>query len=77
MTLPRDNRHVTGADLPHVRWRKSTHSNNGGSCVEAATLGRAYLVRDSKDPNGPVLALACSDWASFLDALKSDPLKHH
>ncbi|WUU93987.1 DUF397 domain-containing protein [Spirillospora sp. NBC_01491] len=62
---------VTGADLPGVRWRKSSPSNNGGSCVEAATLGRAHLARDSKDPAGPVLAFAPAEWTTFIKAAKA------
>jgi len=27
-------------DLSRAAWRKSTYSNNGGSCVEAATVWR-------------------------------------
>jgi len=35
------------------RWRKSSKSDTGGSCVELAhTLG---AVRDSKCPGGPTL----------------------
>ncbi|MEW2354429.1 DUF397 domain-containing protein [Spirillospora sp. NPDC029432] len=42
---------LTGAD-----WRKSSYStSNGGNCVELAGAGGVVGVRDSKDPNGPVL----------------------
>lgn len=71
MILARDNPHVTGADLPHVRWRKSTHSNNGGSCIETAALGATHLVRDSKDPAGPVLTFTHTEWITFLGTIKS------
>jgi hypothetical protein len=37
------------------RWRKSSKSDSGGSCVELAhTLG---AVRDSKNSGGPVLSV--------------------
>ncbi|MFG2088925.1 MULTISPECIES: DUF397 domain-containing protein [unclassified Spirillospora] len=46
-------------DLTNAKWRKSTHSGpNGGECVELADVaGAAVAVRDSKDPDGPVLLL--------------------
>jgi hypothetical protein len=47
-----------------VSWRKSTHSNKGGDCVEVADLGIG--VRDSKDPNGPVLFFARAEWRAFV-----------
>ncbi|MFJ2745487.1 DUF397 domain-containing protein [Streptomyces sp. NPDC087440] len=62
-------------------WVKSSYSNtDGGSCVEwmpsAATAGHGPVpVRDSKSPDGPVLAVPAPAWTSFVDALKgSDPL---
>lgn len=37
-------------------WRKSSYSaSNGGDCVEVAGPAGALAVRDSKDPDGPVL----------------------
>ncbi|MFI0371036.1 DUF397 domain-containing protein [Actinomadura sp. 1N219] len=43
-------------DLRNAKWRKSSHSaSNGGDCVELALLPSTVAVRDSKDPNGPVL----------------------
>ena len=43
-----------------TRWRTSSHSGgNGGECVQVAAepSTERVLVRDSKNPNGPVLAL--------------------
>nr|WP_301176411.1 DUF397 domain-containing protein [Actinomadura geliboluensis] len=46
------------ASVPDTHWRKSTHSgSNGGNCVELAAVTGAVAVRDSKDPDGPVLLL--------------------
>ena len=45
-------------ELAGLSWRKSGHSGeNGGDCVEMADAAGAVAVRDSKDPDGPVLLL--------------------
>lgn len=49
-------------DLSKAKWRKATRSlNNGGECVElanaAGTVAGVVAVRDSKDPDGPILLL--------------------
>ncbi|MFA1540523.1 DUF397 domain-containing protein [Actinomadura monticuli] len=46
-------------DLSNVTWRKASRSGeNGGDCVElAGVAGAVVAVRDSKDPDGPVLVL--------------------
>jgi len=51
-------------------WRKSSYSgNNGGQCVEVAARG-AVFVRDSKNPDGPVLEVAPEKWREFMGHLK-------
>ncbi|MFD8803689.1 DUF397 domain-containing protein [Streptomyces atroolivaceus] len=57
------------------RWRKSSHSSNGGNCVEvAANLAAPHgivPVRDSKNQAGPVLVLPAASFAAFVTGVKS------
>ena len=46
-------------------WRKSARSISG-DCVEVATLERLVGVRDSKDPEGPVLVFKYGEWNAFI-----------
>lgn len=47
-------------------WRKSARSGNNGQCVEVRHQEDAVDVRDSKDPTGPILTFALSEWAAFI-----------
>jgi hypothetical protein len=53
-------------------WRKSSYSgNNGGDCIETASVAGAVLIRDTKDHGaGPVLGFPPAAWAAFTAALK-------
>ncbi|MEU0397575.1 DUF397 domain-containing protein [Streptomyces sp. NPDC006208] len=51
-------------------WRKSSYSGSeGGECVEVAAHPAAVHVRDSKNPDGPVLTLAPATWSGFTATL--------
>ncbi len=57
-------------DSAPLRWRKSSYSNgSGGNCVEIATPRDGMLVRDSKDPEGPVLGFSRPAWRTFVDSV--------
>ncbi|MET7641124.1 DUF397 domain-containing protein [Streptomyces sp. NPDC005438] len=65
MTLP--------TDTPH--WFTSSHSDNGGACVEVATnLAHTHgtiPIRDTKNPHGPTLHLPTTTYRTFLTSLKT------
>lgn len=40
---------ASSADPSRMAWRTSSHSNNGGECVEVATAAGVIGVRDTRD----------------------------
>jgi hypothetical protein len=41
----------------------------GGTCVEVA-LGEVVFVRDSKNPDGPMLVFTRTEWTEFVNGVK-------
>lgn len=53
--------------LEDAVWRKSSRSGAVGNCVELSWPGREVVaVRNSRNPNGPVLVYTRTDLAAFL-----------
>ena len=50
-------------------WFTSSFSGANG-CVQVR-LGNGALVRDSKDPTGPVLRFTEHEWTAFLDGVRN------
>jgi hypothetical protein len=68
---------VHGGPLPagefsDMTWRRS-RASGGDNCVEIAAETSSILVRDSKDPHGPMLAFPDSDWRRFLARIDQQP----
>ncbi|XRQ13295.1 DUF397 domain-containing protein [Actinomadura welshii] len=53
-------------------WRTSSHSQPAGTdCVEVGGMAGRCAVRDSKNPEGPVLTLTRNEWGALLNAIKT------
>ncbi len=76
----RGGRLAGGADAGE--WHKTSHSADGSNCVEVTvtydTSGaghkagseKLYLMRDSKNPDGPVLKFTPAEWEAFVLGVK-------
>ncbi|MBD3010980.1 MULTISPECIES: DUF397 domain-containing protein [unclassified Streptomyces] len=52
-------------------WFKSSYSGGDqGECLEVARGHADVPVRDSKNPDGPVLMFEPSAWSAFVSAVK-------
>jgi hypothetical protein len=59
-------------DLSRAAWRKSTFSNNGGNCVEVASLADgSKAVRDSKDRRKAPHVYTPDEWDAFVKGVKA------
>lgn len=61
-------RTASAGDPSGLTWFKSSYSSSseGDSCVELALTPSTVHVRDSKQLDGPRLALAPESWTTFL-----------
>lgn len=59
-------------DLSGAEWRKSSHSDGGGGCIEVADGYTDVMpVRDSKDPQGPSLLFPANAWRAFVASVQA------
>ncbi|MGW4769673.1 DUF397 domain-containing protein [Nocardia sp. NPDC004278] len=53
-------------NISNAEWFKSSHSQQGGECVEVAFLDHGMVgMRDSKNPIGPALVFTPGEWDAF------------
>ena len=59
-------------DSTTLMWQKSDFCGNG-ACVEIAPgPAGAVFIRDSKDPEGPMLRFTRAEWEAFAAGVKKD-----
>jgi hypothetical protein len=51
-------------------WRKSSFCGSS-ACVEVAELDGAFLVRDSKTEDGPILTFTAEEWSAFVAGVQA------
>ncbi|MGW3034882.1 DUF397 domain-containing protein [Streptomyces sp. NPDC001178] len=57
-----------------LNWHKSSCSSSGdGDCAEVATCPTTIHIRDSKNKQGPQLALSSPTWEGFLTYVTARP----
>jgi hypothetical protein len=49
---------------------KSSRSSDGFNCVEVAISADRVAMRDSKDPDGPMLTFGPESWRHFIEAIR-------
>lgn len=64
-------------DLAHAVWVKSAKSANNGGCVEVADLGDHIALRNSREPEGPVLVFTTFEWDCFVDGVDHGEFTRH
>ncbi|MBA4861621.1 DUF397 domain-containing protein [Streptomyces sp. PSKA54] len=56
-----------------LSWRKSSYSSGSeGDCLEIAPCPTTIHIRDSKNKQGPQLALSPTAWADFVSFAAAD-----
>ena len=57
----------------NLNWRKSSYSGGGagGNCVEVAKIVDGVLVRNSKRPDGEIIAFTSSELSAWIDGCKA------
>lgn len=69
MNWKTSSKSTNGAQCVEVSFNKSSASSVTDACVEVAMKNGeeiAVYVRDSKDPDGPVLAFTAAEWDAFI-----------
>jgi len=65
---------VGGSVEEGLSWSRSSRCADS-ACVEVAWSGGEVLVRDSKDPDGPVLRFSRGEWAAFVAGVRRGELQ--
>jgi hypothetical protein len=65
---------IDGDGQGEIPWRKSRFSVGNGACVEVAAIAHGILVRDSTDPDGPVLGCSGRAWRVLTEAVRAGAL---
>ncbi|RFS86343.1 DUF397 domain-containing protein [Actinomadura spongiicola] len=59
-------------DLSTATWRKATRSgDDGGNCVEVASVPGTVALRDSKNPHGGHILVSRKDFRHLAETIKN------
>ncbi|GGZ25599.1 hypothetical protein GCM10010387_18940 [Streptomyces inusitatus] len=73
MKSVRDKTALPFADIPESAWKKAAASAGESDCVEVAncayTPRKGIAVRDSKNPQGPILLFRQESFSAFVSGV--------
>lgn len=62
---------LSESERSNLTWLKAQKSTYSGQCVEVASTVGKIAVRDSKDPDGPVLVYTPTEFSAFLEGARN------
>lgn len=54
-----------------LTWVTSSYSATSGDCVQVARTPGTLAIRDSKDPDGPILRFTPAAWQQLVEHIKT------
>lgn len=77
MTNPTPYNGMPAGFVAEAAWRKSSHSNSQGNCVEFAALpDGSVAVRNSRYPQGPALVYTKAEINALIAGVKDGEFDH-
>jgi len=58
-----------------IAWMRASFCGTG-ECVEVASHDGVIVMRDSKQPVGPVLRYSSAEWQAFISGVKAGEFDH-
>jgi hypothetical protein len=62
---------LSESERKNLAWLKSEASTASGQCVEIASAVGKIAIRDSKDPDGPILVYTPTEFSAFLEGARN------
>jgi hypothetical protein len=62
---------LSEAERAGLAWVKAQASSHNGQCVEIASTAGKIALRDSKDPDGPILIYTPTEFRTFLKGARN------
>ena len=62
---------LSASEREDLAWLKARSSGANGQCVEIASAVGNIAIRDSKDPDGPILVYTRSEFEAFLEGARN------
>jgi Domain of unknown function (DUF397) len=67
---------LSDAERGALFWLKAQRSGANGQCVEIASTASKIAVRDSKDPDGPILVYTPTEFSAFVEGARNGEFDH-